>query len=747
MIFPVGHEQSSVRRLPWVTFAIMAACILTHVFVDMDAADGYSEREQYMEDAASYWRDHPYLEAATEVRTEVGYDVMPNQREQYLAMLPDLAINERPTDREVLEAQQAELDRLTDLAVGKALPDGMSADSNPYVKWGVVPEDIQVATLITHMFFHAGWIHLLSNLFIFFLAGPPIEDRLGRPLFAALYLCSGVFAALFWSALSVQKNIPMVGASGAIAGMLGAFLLLYWNTKIKFLYFFFVGLRPFFGSFRAEAWLMLPLWFGTEVFQGWMMNSIGVSGGVAYFAHAGGFLFGAGSLVAIKAFKVEERFIHDVIESKVTVAEANPLIEEAMTLRADGKDELALQLLEENWSDNRDDRDFALTLWDTACRVGRPEEGVEAARGLVAMSSSDDDKGAAIQHWMDLIAACPDVLAAPTALMRFVPVLSEEGNPELAIKALRHATDPGNAGFTPGLAMKAIDLARELDPPSALRAARIAAASPDLHEVKRERLQQLVSEFEASGIEDVPDVATEARAQREAAQTRTIDLLPDDWEDPSGRPIEFDPAGDTLSKETPENVGTPANRALGSDGSLVESNERGGSEPAAESSADSATVDAPDLFDIASTDSIARFSEAKIVEAIPVALTASALKASVGSDRTVDVDYRKIEAMAVAVINEPNSKPVLLIDLLLNWNSLDDLVLRVIRLQSNRFDPRKLVPGFEDPMPALRRLIGELARCSNAEVLPGPELLEGAAFETFDDFGTYRRVVLQAEGE
>ena len=127
-----------------------------------------------------------------------------------------------------------------------------------------MPSALRARSFITHMFVHAGWIHLLGNLFMLLLAGPPIEDRYGRAMFAGFYAIAGLFAAVFYASLASDPTIPMVGASGAIAGVLGAFAVRLWSSQIRFAYFFLFGFRPVWGTFEAPAWAMLSLWFGTS---------------------------------------------------------------------------------------------------------------------------------------------------------------------------------------------------------------------------------------------------------------------------------------------------------------------------------------------------------------------------------------------------------------------------------------------------------------------------------------------------
>jgi membrane associated rhomboid family serine protease len=768
MILPIGHQESSVRRLPWVSFAIIAICFLSFLMTDTSAVDDAPDANMFLEDAVDYWRQHAYLEADSKIVTVVSYDVMPNQRKQYIELTRIQAADSKPRDPKRLQEQQAKLNRLTDLALGNAIPEDLAEANNPFRRWGMTPGDIKWYTLLTHIFMHAGWLHLISNMFMFFLAGPPVEDRLGRPLFGALFVTSGIFGALFWAALVQEQNIPLVGASGAVSGMLGAFLLLYWKSDIRFAYFLMFGLRPVMGTFEAKAWVMLPLWFANELFQAWLMASLGVSAGVAYWAHIGGFIFGAGALAAMKALKVEEKFINAAIEAKVTLIESNPVLDEAMELRGEGDHEGALLKLQAAWPQSSSDRDVAMALWDAARAVNRPEEGVEAAMALVRLSSADEDKGVAIGHWTELTRVVPTALVDPGTLMRFVPVLQQQGNEELVVQALRHATDPANAGLTTGLAMKAIDLARAVDPPSALRAAKRAIESPELHEAKRDRLAGMISELEGSGVEDVPDVVQAEQARETAAQDRGIELPDDDWDYDRGRTLEAPPPVPPLMPPPiprpsadpqppavpqpgmvppplpPARAADPEPLALSADGGLVSDE---GRTHIADVLAETFAEDEIDFADMGvDAEDVARFSTAKIVEATPTALTDEALRMLVSQDQKAKIEYPTIQAVAVAAVKGIGPKPVLLVDLLLNWNTSEDVPLRVIRLKSTSFDPRKLVPGAASPLDALRDLVSTLVQRSGAVVLPDASVVEGGAFEVFEDLDGYQSRVLQVAG-
>ncbi|PJE30963.1 Membrane associated serine protease, rhomboid family [Pseudooceanicola antarcticus] len=138
-------------------------------------------------------------------------------------------------------------------------------------------------TLITSMFLHGGVMHLAGNMLFLWIFGDNLEDEMG---FLAFYLASGVGAALAHLGFSAGSTVPTVGASGAIAGVLGGYLLLYPRAKVDILFIIVVIFRVV----PVPAWLMLGLWFAMQVFNG--VGADPTTGGVAYWAHAGGFVVG-----------------------------------------------------------------------------------------------------------------------------------------------------------------------------------------------------------------------------------------------------------------------------------------------------------------------------------------------------------------------------------------------------------------------------------------------------------------------
>ena len=142
-------------------------------------------------------------------------------------------------------------------------------------------------TLVTSMFLHGGWFHLIGNMMFLWIFGNNIEDVLGRLRFLLFYLCCGVVAALTQAISSYGSHVPMVGASGAIAGVLGAYLLLYPKANV----YVFVWIVIFFRRVTIPAWILLGLWFAIQLFSG--LDRVPGTPGVAFWAHVGGFVSGA----------------------------------------------------------------------------------------------------------------------------------------------------------------------------------------------------------------------------------------------------------------------------------------------------------------------------------------------------------------------------------------------------------------------------------------------------------------------
>jgi len=159
-------------------------------------------------------------------------------------------------------------------------------------QWSLIPADIVAGrhwiTILTAMFMHAGWMHIIGNMVFLWAFGPEVEDAMGALRYLAFYLLSGLVASLAQIAAMPGSTVPNLGASGAIAGVMGAFLITYPHDEIRSL----LVLGWFVRVTFIPAGLLIGLWFLIQFFNqvGAVANVQG--GGVAYTAHVGGFIFG-----------------------------------------------------------------------------------------------------------------------------------------------------------------------------------------------------------------------------------------------------------------------------------------------------------------------------------------------------------------------------------------------------------------------------------------------------------------------
>ncbi len=154
-----------------------------------------------------------------------------------------------------------------------------------------------VVAVLTSLFLHGGWLHLLGNMLYLWIFGNNIEDRFGRAAFLVFYLVGGVAAAAAQVAISPDSTIPLIGASGAIAATLGAYVVLYPRARILSLVF----LGFFYQLIEVPALIVLGLWFVLQLIDGaTSLGATNAQGGVAFFAHIGGFAAGALAGLAIR---------------------------------------------------------------------------------------------------------------------------------------------------------------------------------------------------------------------------------------------------------------------------------------------------------------------------------------------------------------------------------------------------------------------------------------------------------------
>ncbi|HEY4360130.1 MAG TPA: rhomboid family intramembrane serine protease [Bryobacteraceae bacterium] len=157
-------------------------------------------------------------------------------------------------------------------------------------QWGIVPDHLSLITLITSMFLHGGWLHIIGNMLFLWVFGRNVEDLVGGSRYFLLYIICGLAAGILQVVTHPYSRQPTIGASGAIAGVMGAYLMKFPRSRISTLFPIFV----FFTTLEIPAALYLVYWFALQFFSGIgsLTEADYTGGGTAWFAHVGGFIAG-----------------------------------------------------------------------------------------------------------------------------------------------------------------------------------------------------------------------------------------------------------------------------------------------------------------------------------------------------------------------------------------------------------------------------------------------------------------------
>ncbi|HEY5656321.1 MAG TPA: hypothetical protein VIY27_00885 [Myxococcota bacterium] len=368
--------------------------------------------------------------------------------------------------------------------------------------------------------------------------------------------------------------------------------------------------------------------------------------------------------------------------------EARRALKKAADAERRGNPALAYRILESEVRERPDDPKVVVSFWSAALACERAEDAAPAMQHVIRTLAGAGKTDQAAELWIELRSARPSALVDPSALVRIAQTLESAGRMEPLKEALRDAVNPLNGGLTPGLAVRVAELARALDRPTALSAARQALASPDLHEAKRARLREMIAEIERG---DVAEADPEAGAPREARDER-------------------------------EKAGTeraPAQRAS--------------AESASRAAAEALEAHVP----------AARFVDIKVSEGEPESLLDGALALTLPDGRKARLAYAKIEALAAAEVRGLAIHPVVVVDLVLNWKESGESVLRVLRMRSDAFDARALGMPQTDAIGAFRAFLSALLSRSNAIPLPDIESARGVHLRAFESLDAYQREVLQ----
>ncbi len=336
MLIPLRHENMEGRRWPVISIAIIAINILAFLGTHWQIEAQNPKRSEVRAHILLLAAMHPELSMNSEAQEFVT---------RFQKESPAVWSRVTSQNRDVVDAWDAKMRLIEDPAELQRQMDSLEQQfaelehNSILERYAFIPAHPQPISYITANFLHGGWLHIIGNMWFLWLAGAILEDTWGRVIYPIFYFVSGAMALQFYAWASPGSIVPTLGASGAVAALMGAFLLRYPKTKIEMLWLFGFGFRSY--RFHARAYWLLPLWLGMEIFSGAIFGS---SSGVAHWAHVGGFVFGAVCAVGL-SYSGLEHVANQAIEAKVTWT-ADPAIVQATEKIDQGNLDEAIAILQ-----------------------------------------------------------------------------------------------------------------------------------------------------------------------------------------------------------------------------------------------------------------------------------------------------------------------------------------------------------------------------------------------------------------
>ena len=345
MLIPIRHENMTARRWPVVTLALIAINTAVFLFTMTAMNDEAPELGEVKSHILILAALHPELTMKPE-----SQHLVDGFKESH----PDQWKYVQDPYRDVIDPYDAKVKMMEDASKLQAEMDSLNQQ---YVKlssasieeqYAFVPANPRPISYLTANFLHGGWLHLIGNMWFLWLAGFVLEDVWGRWLYSAFYLIAGAAALQFYAWTNPGSITPTLGASGAVAALMGAFLVRFPKMKIEMAWVLYFSIfrwmrtgNPFrIWRFKAAAYWLLPLWLLMEILYGTLFGSMS---GVAHWAHVGGFVFGALAALAIQHSGIEQK-ANKAIEEQVSW-NTDPELEQASGMMEHGQLSEALALL------------------------------------------------------------------------------------------------------------------------------------------------------------------------------------------------------------------------------------------------------------------------------------------------------------------------------------------------------------------------------------------------------------------
>ncbi len=415
---PIGNEKSTVRRLPWITFSIMAINVIIYFVTLPTVAGQQNEMMKLGTRMEQFVQQHRELLADESVRTkltEIGLITKGNSD----------AIAEQLSESPEIQAQynewlrSIEAQTLRDELDQKLTAYTDAAKDSLWYKYGLAPNGKwKIHQLITSAFVHSGSIHLFGNLIFFFAVAFSLEDLWGRGVFLGFYLLAA--AASVIPSIIHPAAVPSIGASGAISATMGAFLFRLPTIKIKLCCVPVLTpvwwLRLLCGRKKlivmVPGYVYLASYFIAQVVYWYFDKKAGSVANVGYSIHIAGFVFGAGFALMMKLTKYEEEHINPKIEAMVSFSAA-PAVTQGLEALDRGDAVMAERKIRSHLARQPNDTNALMAAIQVYRQTSNFDQLNAMYARLIRLHLAREDKEAAVYAYDGLLSAFPDDNVAP----------------------------------------------------------------------------------------------------------------------------------------------------------------------------------------------------------------------------------------------------------------------------------------------------------------------------------------------
>jgi membrane associated rhomboid family serine protease len=411
-LLPIGHKDQIVQRLPYVTIAIIILNVL--IFAGTRRSTLIYQREyiEKFDNIIEFYSMHTDLdiEEILQVGNKELKLVLQEVKNEYsYAQRWSSTISDK---NEFIEM----IDEFQNIKY-----------SLPSYKYGLIPSNPKLFNFFSSIFMHGGFFHLLFNMLFLWIAGCTIEDKWGRPLYLGFYLLSGIVAAYAHVLMFPKSTIPLIGASGAIAGAMGAFLVRMYKTRIRIIYVIWLFLYAHTGDFYIPAYMALPFWFLQQIYYALATTGTGETSGVAFWAHIGGFVFGVIMAIVIKKYKLEEKYIQPNIEEKISIKQ-HPKLLSAMEEFDQGNYEEAIADITEYLKIEPNHLEANIILGQIYLKQNKNNDAARVYKKLVSIYFAEKNTSLALSTYMDMKNLSKDVVLPPRDQMNIAHLFEADGN-------------------------------------------------------------------------------------------------------------------------------------------------------------------------------------------------------------------------------------------------------------------------------------------------------------------------------